>query len=116
MNDSAIEVWSKWLQEQKAEDIQVFKVGEVSDVVDFMMVATALNTRHLGHMGEDAMRYAKTISESMLSADGLDGREWIVLDFGDYMIHLMLPETRVTINIEEHLKSVIEKRHLVEED
>jgi ribosomal silencing factor RsfS len=43
---------------------------------------------------------------SLIAADGLEGREWVVLDFGVYMIHLMLPEARVHINMEEHLKSL----------
>lgn len=100
-----------WLEEQKAEEVQMIDVTGVSDVVDHMVVATALNTRHIAHLSEDAMRYAKTIEASMISADGLDGREWVVLDFGAYMIHLMLPETRLHINLEEHWVSVISKRN-----
>ena len=110
MESKIVESWVEWLEENKAEDIQVVNVSEVSDVVDNMVVATTLNTRHMAALSEDAMRYAKTIDASLLSADGLDGREWIVLDFGDYMIHLMLPEIRLNINLEEHWISVIESR------
>lgn len=110
MSKTNLEPWIKWLEENKAEDVQVINVSEVSDVVDAMIVATAMNTRHMASLSEDAMRHAKTMDASLLAADGLDGREWIVLDFGDYMIHLMLPETRLTINLEEHWVSVIESR------
>lgn len=110
MSKPNLDAWIKWLEDNKAEDVQVIDVGEVSDVVDAMIVATAINTRHIASLSEDAMRHAKTIKASLLAADGLDGREWVVLDFGDYMIHLMLPETRLTINLEEHWISVIESR------
>jgi len=98
--------------ENKAEDVQVIHVKEVSDIVDDMIVATVLNTRHLASLSEDTMRHAKTVGASLWSADGLEGREWVVLDFGDYMIHLMLPETRLTINFEEHWTSVVLQRKL----
>lgn len=110
MSKSIIESWVRWLEENKAEDVQVIDVSEVSDVVDAMVVATAMNTRHIASLSEDAMRHAKSLEASLLAADGLDGREWVVLDFGVYMIHLMLPETRLNINFEEHWVSVIERR------
>ena len=112
MSENIIKSWCQWLEENKAEDVQVIQLKEVSDIVDDMIVATALNTRHMAHLSEDAMRHAKTIDVSLWSADGLDGREWVVLDFGDYMIHLMLPETRLTINFEEHWTSVVSQREL----
>jgi ribosome-associated protein len=98
--------WKQWLLDQKAEGIEVFDLEGSSDVVDEVLVATALNTRHIAHLAEDAMRYGKELKVSLIAADGLEGREWIVLDFGVYMIHLMLPEARVHINMEEHLKSL----------
>lgn len=98
--------WKDWLLEQKAESVEFFDLEGASDVVDEVLVATALNTRHLAHLAEDAMRHAKELKMGMIAADGLDGREWVVLDFGTYMLHFMLPEVRERINIEEHLRDL----------
>jgi ribosome-associated protein len=95
------EHWTSWLTEQKAEDIQSFSLVGVSDIVDEMLVATALNTRHLTYLAEDAMKRGRTLDVSLISADGLEGREWIVLDFGVYMVHLLLPEVRDTLDLEQ---------------
>ena len=93
--------WGPWLLDQKAEDVKVFSLAGVSDVVDEMMVATALNSRHLQHMAEDAMKRGRELDVSLISADGLEGREWVVLDFGIYMVHLLLPEVRDHLNLEQ---------------
>ena len=47
------------------------------------------------------MRFAKSRGEGLIAADGLDTREWVVLDFGIYMVHIFLPETRARLAIED---------------
>ena len=71
-----------------------------------MILATALNGRHLGVNAEEAMLHAKKLGSGLMAADGLDGREWVVLDFGDLMIHLMLPEVRERLDLEEHFATL----------
>lgn len=98
--------WTAWLAERKAEDIEIIELNGASDVTDSVLVATALNSRHIAHLAEDAMRYGKELNVSLIAGDGLEGREWIVLDYGVYMIHLMLPEVRARIDIETHLQAL----------
>lgn len=98
--------WTTWLAEQKAEDVEIIQLNGASDVTDEVLIATALNSRHIAHLAEDAMSYAKELSVSLIAGDGLEGREWIVLDFGIYMIHFMLPEIRAKIDIESHLNAL----------
>ena len=98
--------WTAWLAEQKAEDVEIIELNGTSDVTDSVLVATALNSRHIAHLAEDAMRYAKTLNVSLIAGDGMAGREWVVLDFGIYMIHFMLPEVRARIDIEAHLNGL----------
>jgi ribosome-associated protein len=98
--------WREWLTAQKVENIEVHSLLGVSDFVDEMLLGTAMNTRHLTHLAEDAMQYGKGLDVSLIAADGLNNREWIVLDFGVYMIHLMLPEIREKLRLEDLYKSM----------
>lgn len=102
--------WCSWLEENKAEDVIVHDLEGVSPIVDTMILASALNSRHLGVLAEEAMLYSKKLGAGLLAADGLEGREWVVLDFGDMMIHLMLPEVRQKLNLEDHFESMSELR------
>lgn len=101
------ETWTQWLEDQKAQDIESLDLEGVSEVVDAMVVATAQNSRHLGFMAEEAMLEAKRQEGHLIAADGLEGREWIVLDFGTLMIHLMLPEVREAISLEDYWKRIL---------
>ena len=98
--------WREWLTAQKVENIEIHSLLGISDLVDEMLLGTALNTRHLTHLAEDAMQYGKTLDVSLIAADGLDGRKWVVLDFGIYMIHLFLPEVREKLNLEDLYKQM----------
>jgi ribosome-associated protein len=98
--------WCTWLEDQKAEKIEVYDVEGISPVVDSMILATALNGRHLGVLAEEAMLHSKELGAGLLAADGLEGREWVVLDFGNLMVHLMLPEVRERLNLEDHLSNL----------
>ena len=91
---------------QKVENIEIHSLVGISDLVDEMLLGTAHNTRHLTHLAEDAMQFGKTLDVSLIAADGLNNREWIVLDFGVYMIHLMLPEIREKLQLEDLYKSM----------
>jgi|SaaInlStandDraft_1057018.scaffolds.fasta_scaffold15985_2 ribosome-associated protein len=98
--------WCEWLREQKAVDVEVHDLEGISPIVDTMILATALNGRHLGVMAEEAMLHSKQLGAGLFAADGLEGREWVVLDFGDLMVHLLLPEVREKLDLEDHFSNM----------
>lgn len=93
--------WKEWLEENQVEDCLIYDLSGMSDVVDATIIGTAKNGRHMSFLSEEAMYRAKESSGGLISADGLKGNEWVVLDFGVYMIHLFLPETRLRIGLED---------------
>lgn len=111
-----IEDWVKWLEDNRAEEVKHESLEGVSDLTDDVIVATALNYRHLSTLAEDAMLKAKESDQSLLYADGLGGGDWIVLDFGHYMIHLFLPRARKSVDLEGLWKSIREGREERDKD
>ncbi len=104
--EKEIEKWTDWLSENKAEDVVTQNISEISDLCDYVITATVNNSRHMSHLSESAMQFAKELNASLLNADGLNNKEWVVLDYGIYMIHLFLPDTREKYNLSELWKEI----------
>jgi len=87
------------LDSKKAENIQTFDMNEQDYFVDQVVIATTLGERHGSSLLTDLKKGLK--GESFLHIE--DENEWIVIDLGDVLIHLMTPEYRSRYNIEEFL-------------
>jgi ribosome-associated protein len=82
------------LDDAKAQDVSVLDVRKIADFADYMIVASGTSSRHVASMADkvvDAMR------EHGVRAQGVEGKdtgEWVLIDFGDVIVHLMRPQTR----------------------
>lgn len=99
--DQRIEKIVTLLDEKKAENIQLFDMKDKDYFVNDVVIATTLGDRH-GYALLDYLKNAlKESGESYINTEESD--EWIVIDLGDLLIHLMTPEYRIKYNIEEFL-------------
>lgn len=99
--DTRVEKIAKILDEKKAEGIEVIDMREKDYFVDYVVVATTLADKH----GFALLNYLKDIlksdGEQFLNVE--QSNEWIVIDLGDILIHLMSATYRSKYNIEEFL-------------
>ena len=95
--DSIIDI----LKENKAIDILKIDVKKLTSAVDFMVIASGTSSRHIRGLSEIAMAEAKKNNLSSIGVEGRDGSDWILIDFGDFLVHLMLPKVREFYNIEK---------------
>lgn len=95
--DSIIDI----LKENKAIDILKIDVKKLTSTVDFMVIASGTSSRHIRGLSEIAMTEAKKNNISSIGVEGQDGSDWILIDFGDFLVHLMLPKVREFYNIEK---------------
>ncbi len=96
------------LDEKKAEEIEVFNLDAIEYIAKRVVIANALNPKHTSALYDALKEKLKPRGERFLYADLSD--EWIVVDLGDILIHLMIPEYRRRYNIEAFLSELIEKR------
>ena len=89
------------LKENKAIDILKIDVKKLTSTVDFMVIASGTSSRHIRGLSEIAMAVAKKNNISSIGVEGQDGSDWILIDFGDFLVHLMLPKVREFYNIEK---------------
>ncbi len=82
------------LEQHKAADIQLFDVRERSIIADFFIVSTATSMPHLRALAEHIRR---TLLDEGIKPRGRDGNpssQWLVLDYGIIIVHIMTPELR----------------------
>ncbi len=91
----------KILDEKKAENIQSFDMSGEDYFVDSVVIATTLGERHGLALLDHLKGELKSKGESFLNIDESD--EWVILDMGDILVHLMSPDYRARYNIEEFL-------------
>lgn len=89
------------LDSKKAENIQTFDMSDKDYFVDQVVIATTLGERHGISLLDDLKKGLKDKDESFLHIE--DENEWVVIDLGDILIHLMSPQYRSVYNIEEFL-------------
>ncbi len=89
------------LEDIKAEDIQVLDVTAMTDVTDFMIIATGKSTRQVKALANEVVVQAKAAGVQPLGAEGEDVGEWALVDLGDVIAHIMTPQTRATYNLEK---------------
>ncbi len=89
------------LEELKAKDVVVLDVKDKASFTDFMIVASGTSDRHLKAMANEIHVNAKAAGNPPLSTEGEDTRNWILVDLGDVIVHLMRPEVREMYEIEK---------------
>ncbi|MDR2099467.1 MAG: ribosome silencing factor [Campylobacteraceae bacterium] len=89
------------LREKKADDVQIFDMNGTDYFVEYVVVATTMGERHALSLLDFLKTELKKQDEHVLNIEA--SSEWIVIDLGDILIHLLTPEFRVKYNLEEFL-------------
>ena len=89
------------LEDHKAIDIKDFDVTHLTDVTDHIVVCTATSKRHALTLADKTSTIAKQQGEKPLSSESDNSSEWILIDFVDVVVHIMLAETREFYSLEK---------------
>ncbi len=89
------------LEALQANDITVIDVAELTTITSLMIVCSARSSRHLKSLANNLIEHAKTHNHHHLGLDGEHSSEWILVDLGDVIVHIMMPETRTLYEIEK---------------
>ncbi|KFZ36433.1 ribosome-associated protein [Shewanella mangrovi] len=89
------------VEDIKAKDIVVLDVREKSNVTDFMVICTGTSNTHLRAIADNLVREAKTAGVEPLGVEGRDSNEWVLVDLGDVIVHVMQDATREQYQLEK---------------
>ena len=87
------------LDAKKAERVIVLDVWQRSDVADRFVIASGTSKRHLKALA-DAVEEAAERLGAGARMEGLEALEWVVVDLGDVIVHLFLPDVRELFQLE----------------
>lgn len=88
------------LEELKARDIREIDVRGKTGITDYMVIASGTSTRHVKSIADEVIRYAKRIGNPPIGIEGEREAEWVLVDLGDVIVHVMLPRVRETYLLE----------------
>ncbi|OGT07159.1 MAG: ribosome silencing factor [Gammaproteobacteria bacterium GWE2_37_16] len=91
----------KILDENKAEDCSVLDIRDLTDLADYMIICSGMSQRHLKAISEKVTEQVKKAGFKPLGVSGDAESDWILVDLGDVILHLMLPEARQLYALEE---------------
>lgn len=87
------------LEDLKARDIAVLDVRETTGVTDYMVVASGTSNRHVKSLADNVEIEAKKQGVRPLGIEGQQ-TDWVLVDFGDVVVHVMQPDARSFYDIE----------------
>lgn len=88
------------LEDLKAKDIVSLDVRGHTSVTDFMVIASGTSTRQVAAMAQNVTNAFKEAGIKTLGIEGKNSAEWVLVDAGDVVVHVMLPQTREFYDLE----------------
>ncbi len=88
------------LEELKARDITQLDVSKLTEVTDLMVIASGTSTRHVAALAENIVEKAKASGLRPRGVEGGVNADWVLVDLGDIVVHIMLPEARALYDLE----------------
>ncbi len=90
------------LEERKAEDVVLIPITERSSLADYFILATINSTPQGRSMSEHLIeKMQEKYQRKPIRTEGLDTVRWILLDYGDVVVHLFHPEERAYYSLEK---------------
>lgn len=89
------------LEDIKARDIKVLDVRKLTTLYDTLIIATAESARQVKALSQHVREALKAAGANIIGVEGEDSGEWVLVDGGDIVVHIMQPAARAYYNLEE---------------
>ncbi len=86
--------------DKKAEDILVLNVSEVTTIADLFVICSGRGERQVQAIADGIVEKAKAAGRTPYGVEGYDAGRWILIDLGDVIAHVFVPEERVLYRLE----------------
>ncbi len=92
--NAKLEAILNWLAEKKADAVRVYDVGKLSTYTDYIVVCEGTADLHNKAIANHLLDMAKEYKFGIIGKAGLEFGQWILVDIGDVIVHIFMPEKR----------------------
>lgn len=100
------------LEDIKGYDIAVMDVRKLTSMATYMIIANASSTRQTKAMADNVREKLKSLGADIQGVEGEKEGEWVLVDLGEIIVHIMLPTTRAYYNLEQLWGAAQDRRHI----
>ncbi|NVK36418.1 MAG: ribosome silencing factor [Gammaproteobacteria bacterium] len=88
------------LEDMKAQDIVTIDVTDRTSVTDMMVIATGTSSRHVQAVADNVSEKSKEAGHMPLGSEGRGNSDWVLIDLGDVIVHVMTSQAREHYDLE----------------
>ena len=88
------------LEDRKGEDIRIIDISEISTIADYFIIASGTNVNQVQALADNAQEKLGRAGFMTKNVEGYEAANWILLDFGDIIVHVFSNEMRVFYDLE----------------
>jgi ribosome-associated protein len=89
------------VEDMKGQSIRCINVERLTSITDYMVIVTGTSSTHLKALAESVSKSVKDAGQEVVGMEGKLASEWVLVDLGGVVLHLMLAPVRVLYNLEE---------------
>ncbi|MEY1661293.1 ribosome silencing factor [Isoalcanivorax beigongshangi] len=88
------------LEDLKAKNLTHLDVRGITSIADHMIIATGTSSRHVKALADNVVEEVKKAGHLPVGVEGMTSSEWVLVDLGDVIVHVMQPATREFYDLE----------------
>lgn len=87
-------VLTQAVENAKAQNIITLNVAHLTSITDYMLICSSTSSRHMRHIAETTLAAAEDAGLTVISREGMNSQDWMIVDVGDVIVHVMSEQAR----------------------
>lgn len=89
------------LEDMKGKEIEVLNTAKLTPLFERMIIVSGTSSRHVKSLAQNVQEKVREAGGQVASVEGEENGEWVLVDLGDIIVHVMQPMVRTYYNLEE---------------
>jgi ribosome-associated protein len=95
-----VRIAARAADEKKAQEILVLRLSALTEFTDYFVICTGNSSRHTQAIADAMVEELKRIKARPLHTEGYNNAEWILIDYGAFVVHIFTEESRIFYDLE----------------